>query len=54
MSVTTNGENEKDEVDVVSDDLATRLNINGDGVESEKIKVSAKVLRIMMINRNTY
>ena len=51
MSVTSNDGNEKDEVDAISDDPATRLNINRDGIKSEKkIKVYGKVLRIMMIN----
>ena len=40
MSVQSNDGNEKDEVDAVSDDLATRLNINinMDGIESENNK----------------
>ena len=39
MSVKNNDGNEKDEVDAISDDPATRLNINMDGIESEKIKL---------------
>ena len=38
MSVKSNDGNEKDEVDAVSDDLVTRLNINIDGIKSEKNK----------------
>ena len=36
VSVKSNDRNEKDEVDAVSDDPVTRLNINMDGIESEK------------------
>ena len=50
MSVKSNDGNEKDKVDAVSDDPETRLNINRDGIESEKIKLYAKVLRVMRIN----
>ena len=41
MSVTSNDGNEKDEVDAVSDDPVTRLNINMDGIKSEKNKIES-------------
>ena len=38
MSVKSNDGNEKDEVDAISDGQMTRLNINRDGIKSEKNK----------------
>ena len=45
MSVKSNDGNEKDEVDAVPDDLVTRININIDGIESEKNKTVSKGIK---------